>query len=54
MRFQLGFGIGNEAPPIVWIEMLRAHRDFSERDRTIVNALRPYLDRVWRRVLADD
>ncbi len=48
MRHQLGFGIAQQPSLVAWTEMLRADRDFTERDRAVVQAMLPHLRLQWQ------
>jgi DNA-binding CsgD family transcriptional regulator len=53
-RFQIGFFIDNGAGPRRGFGMLRMSRDFSERERTILNLVRPHIAQACANVGAVD
>ncbi len=48
----LGVGAGNKRTRSAWLHFESQGRDFDERDRELVLALRPHLDALWRRAVS--
>jgi DNA-binding CsgD family transcriptional regulator len=50
MRHQFTFSSGDDAMVQRWIALNRGKRDFSERDRTVLNALQPHYAQAYHNV----
>jgi DNA-binding CsgD family transcriptional regulator len=48
----LGVGVGDKRTRSAWLHFESQGRDFDERDRELVLALRPHLDALWRRAVS--
>jgi hypothetical protein len=47
VEYQMSVGLPAPRPVVIGIALNRADRDFSERDRAVMNVLRPHLVQAW-------
>jgi DNA-binding CsgD family transcriptional regulator len=50
IEYQMSVGLPAQAPMIFALVLADSDRDFSERDRAVLNRIRPHLAQLWRNV----